>query len=157
MLKYDVQGRLNERLEYNKNDILKSLELTIYDELDRKMAVNKLESKTFFKYDVKGNILEENHFNVAGNLIDKIIYTYNELGQLISKERIDAKAISNERYTYEYNNSGQIIIENHFSFLLNSTYKSLYLSFDNAGNWLKSELYKNDKLIEIYERELEYY
>lgn len=126
--------------------------------------------KTSFKYDSKGNLIEEH--SKKSYLESKNLYTYNKYNQVILYKHIrngvkndstiyyynKALLIKKEWYIksnpdpivsiYNYNLKNQLILESEEKLGIKIAYKN----YDSDGNWLVKELYNYGKLSVITKR-----
>ncbi|XTB52602.1 hypothetical protein LDK11_10335 [Fusobacterium nucleatum] len=83
---------LNTNFDKKKTNVFK--EITKFNQENRKESIseysgNKLQAKTTFTYDVKGNLTKEEYRKLSNKEEDTTTYyTYDDKGQLLTKERI---------------------------------------------------------------------
>lgn len=81
-------------LDFDKKKKYVSKEITKFNQENRKESIseysgNKLQAKTTFTYDVKGNLTKEEYRKLSNKEEDTTTYyTYDDKGQLLTKERI---------------------------------------------------------------------
>lgn len=154
--KVDKVGNILEKNRYELNPI---------NERELQPQRKLRDSKTTYKYDEVGNLLEEVYFNQDGIMISKELYKYDiRLGRLIEKNSISWFINSETRHLYIYDNVPNLKEEQHYSHdgLL---YSKIIYKHDNIGNIIEcSEFnfkYENEKVIESFvnfiETQYEYY
>ena len=107
---------------------------TIYTHNDKELPIScdvyishKLQNNITYEYDEKGKEI-------------KCVYTFPDDSQY------------NSYVTYQYDKKGNLIEENNSRL----SEKIIYF-YDKHNNWIKQEVYYNDKLSHIYERAFTYY
>ncbi|TMI95273.1 MAG: hypothetical protein E6H08_06515 [Bacteroidetes bacterium] len=85
-----------------------------------------------FKYDDKGNKTEWIQQGSDNSVIGKVIYKYNEKNNPVEEIHYGQDGTIKETYTYKYD-------------------------LDRKGNWTRQKKMQDGKLIEIKERDIEYY
>ena len=90
------------------------------------------ESKTTFKYDNKGNKIEENWFSLDGKIEKSFNFKYNSKSDIIEINEFNSygKLLKNLIYKYEY---------------------------DKLGNWIKKTTFLNKIPKYVTERQIVYY
>jgi hypothetical protein len=91
-----------------------------------------LSPKKTYKYDEKGNKIEENIYNDDGSLAFKKTYKYDEKGNKIESNKYNADGSLSPKYTITY-------------------------KYDIMGNWIKQTTIKDGKPTQLSERVIEYY
>ena len=91
-----------------------------------------LRTKYISKYNEDGNRTEETFYNADGELGGKYKYQYDEDGNITEST--------------SYNADGEIDMKSKYQY-----------EYDKLKNWIVKTTYKDDKLTEIIEREIEYY
>ena len=66
-------------------------------------------SKTIYKYDSRGNKIEEADYNSDGSLDDKTIYKYDLRGNKIEEAKYNSDGPLDRKYTYKYDSRGNMI------------------------------------------------
>lgn len=111
-----------------------------------------------YKYDSKGNKIEENSYTDDNVLDWTTKYEYNFSSKLIKESSYQRGVTLNQVISYSYDIKGNItdIIE---IFTGSSTHSINYIydEFDNLDNWAKRRNYKNNKITGITKREITYY
>lgn len=136
---YSGEGRLIEKFLYGADDSLLSKWIYTYNNKGFKTEENqffpqkeKPTIRTIYKYDKKGNKINEEMYNSEGGLIAKWLSKYNRKG-LAEEESYyysDGSLNSKENYSYE---------------------------FDEKGNWIRQIIHENDQPRYIVIREIVYY
>ena len=101
------------KLDFDKKKKYVSKEITKFNHKDQKESIsryagNKLQAKTTFTYDVKGNLTKEEYRKLSNKEEGKTTYyTYDDKGQLLTKERI---ALGTVHYfdTFAYLSNGKV-------------------------------------------------
>jgi len=88
--------------------------------------------KYTFKYDDNGNKTEWIQIASDSSVVGKVIYKYNEKNSLVEEIHYGKEGNITETYTYKYD-------------------------FDRKGNWTRQKKMQDGKLVEIKERDIEYY
>jgi len=91
-----------------------------------------LSYKDTYKYDEKGNMIEENKYNADGSLKSKDTYKYDEKGNRIEVICNNADGILYYKFTFKY-------------------------EFDATDNWIKKTFTADGKPKDLTERVIEYY
>jgi len=183
--KYDCEGNnsyeigLFERKE-NKFDIRGNL-------IEHKFGItdNDFFGKWIYKYDNNNNQIERSGY-IGNNFVERWKHIYNDNNQRIKELMVDAdvdSAIYIMRY-FEYNHNGNIIREQYISYqgnkgewndffkydennnivewkrIDNEKHESIELyeyEYDEKGHWIKKKTLRNNILIELSKRVLEYW
>ncbi|HTA27813.1 MAG TPA: hypothetical protein VK809_08490 [Bacteroidia bacterium] len=114
--------------------------------------------KTFYKYDTKGNMIEEGCYknNMAFN--EKFIYQYDALDNLIEEDDyLYNKDSLTQKLFYKHDTNGNEIERSGGHPC--DRYTCKYENFDKEGNWLREIKISKDNIPEetIIERVIEYY
>lgn len=88
--------------------------------------------KYTFKYDDNGNKTEWIQQGSDSSIIGRVVYKYNEKNNLTEQTEYEGNTNLKATYTYEYD-------------------------LDKKGNWIRQKKMQDGKVIEIKEREIEYY
>ena len=138
-----------------------------------------MSSKNTYKYDEKGNKIEENRYttwsglgcsnatgykssgdkqDADGSLESKITNKYDDKGNMIEENYYNADGSLYSKYTSKYDEKGNKIEYNEYNAdgSLESKRTNNY-EFDATGNWIKKTCIANDKPKELIERVIEYY
>jgi hypothetical protein len=91
-----------------------------------------LDSKRTYKYDDKGNKIEENSYKTDGSLNYRWTYKYDNKGNKIERNTYNSDGSLGDKTTYKY-------------------------EFDKQGNWSKRIEVKDEMAKYILERQYEYY
>lgn len=101
------------KLDFDKKKRYVFKEITNFNQQNQKESIseysgNKLQAKTTFTYDVKGNLTKEEYKKLSSKEEGKTTYyTYDDKGQLLTKERIALGAV---HYfdTFRYLSNGKV-------------------------------------------------
>ena len=101
------------KLDFDKKKRYVFKEITNFNQQNQKESIseysgNKLQAKTTFTYDVKGNLTKEEYKKLSSKEEGKTTYyTYDDKGQLLTKERI---ALGTVHYfdTFAYLSNGKV-------------------------------------------------
>ncbi|MBP1645434.1 MAG: hypothetical protein H6Q16_1009 [Bacteroidetes bacterium] len=146
---------------------------------------NKLSHIYYYKYDKKGNCIEElseelkdssfskdiyirdtngqmivwERYNKLGNFNSKLVYTLDENGNRIKEEYFDKEGNKENETIYFYNSENDVITETDYDVKSKYTNSKIYsYKYDDNFNWIKRIEYKKDMSIEyITKRKIEYY
>ncbi len=99
-----------------------------------------------YKYDTKGNKIEKNEYNSDGSLSYKKVYKYDSKGNLI--EGNDYYSNGKLDKNYKYDTKGNIIEENNYIYD-GSLVKKYTYKYDNKGNRIESNEYDSDGILNI--------
>lgn len=173
-MKYDAKNNVIETCKYDANGKLKTKEECKYDEKenliekritnsevgyiyeDGKIVEEPLSEKYTYLYDEKGNKIEENIYKDNDILHEKYTFKYDNKGNEIEQQLFSNK--KNIRATSEYDSERNIIKKSYLNnfgdtlLVVTSSY-----TYDKYKNWTKHIIYKNKKIENIVEREIEYY
>jgi hypothetical protein len=116
-------------------------------------------SKNTYKYDEKGNNIEDNLYKADGSLPWKHTFKYDVKGNKIEEIIYNASNGSlSSKNTYKYDEKGNNIERNTYdgdgSLRVKNTYK---YEFDATDNWIKQTSTTNGKSYYLTERVIEYY
>lgn len=133
--KYDVNGNNIESLEYNSEGNLESRAFGVFDVngklVELGFVIERKSYKAIYKYDSKNNLIEVQKY-WDSTLDEKLTYKYDENSNLIEESSIDS--------------------EGNLSPVISNKY-----DYDNKGNWIKKNIFKNSIQVELTERVIEYY
>ena len=151
---FSESGRLKYNWKYNYDDGI-LIESIGYD---NGVPLRKIK----YKFDGYGNNIEENVYEIGGELMARVKYEYDKAGKIIEsniyKEDEYKEDESIEKLKFKYDNDGNVIEESGYNEDGELFYKwnFKYENFDSNNNWLKS-IAQDGKTIVITEREIEYY
>jgi TonB family protein len=157
---YDSDGRLTERVFYNRDQSIWSRIVYVYDSAgtrsdtvyratkggspqaagsDQTQAMREFtRSRRTFEYDSSGNRTEEADYTKEGNLSQRTVYAFDANG--LVKEIIEYATDGSVRsgYSNKYDHKGRII-EQHRGDSPGATARSesYAYEFDSTGNWIK--------------------
>jgi hypothetical protein len=184
ILKYDIKGNLIEENSYNPDGSLLAKVKLEYDDKGNKVGLNRsfpaylgYVENEIYKYDSKGNLIEENHYNPDG-LTFMVKREYDDKGNEVETNRYNPDGSLGGKWTHKYDSKGNLIEDNSVHFKSSFKYddkgnkiesnsynsdgnldsKNTYkYTFDKVGNWTQQIKFKNYKPTYIIEREIEYY
>lgn len=147
--KYDLCGNQTERTEYY-NDTLRYSYLSQYDKKGNKTkyeAIPAAESgsswKYEYKYDDKGNLIEENYFS-KGKKTHRTVYAYNANQQLESKTFYDHNCLY-DYSTYQYDKWGnECYTEYYQAHDMKKPVYTIVKEYDEEGHLLFEEYLSED-------------
>ena len=122
LTKYGLKGKVS----FYSESVFK------FEEKFGELEKGSLREKATSKYDEKGNMIEDNHYNADGSLMYKNTYKYDEKGNMIENNTYNADGSLSSKYTYNY-------------------------EFDAMGNWIKKTSITIGKPNQLIERVIEYY
>ncbi len=133
--KYDSRGNLIERKYYNNNGVLQSVFSNKYSNnhliaSESIFFTKKRVIKNINSYDNNGNVIEIKSYDENNQLILTVITVFDIKSNRI--ESLDFRNNLKKRTTYKY-------------------------QYDLHDNWIYNEVYINNKLKGIIQREIEYY
>jgi len=188
---YDARGNRIREISLRNSD--SSVINTAYDynpagkllRLSRKHSFdNKLDFVLVYKYDDKGNMINEEKRYRSGITDDKKEYSYDSSGNKVGFIRYTAEGKIIERFSYAYHKNGNLAEENKYDSVgmlisrlvykydekNNETERSRYLSsgkpevqitwdyeYDKQGNWIVKTLLINGTIARVTKREIEYF
>ncbi len=150
---------------------------------DYGFEITRLDFKVIYKYDDKGNMIEEDEYEKGINFVEKILYTYDDkrnITKITNCRPVDSvsgmsvfkyDSAGNEiedsivygngsfgRFTKKFDyNGNQIEMKTYTErSKLPRTSKYIYV-YDKMGNYVKEVNYENGKPEYITERKIEYY
>ena len=136
--KYDENGNVTERNDYNSD--------------------GSLEVKTTYKYDENGNETEKNYYNSDGSLGDKRTHKYDENGNKTERNSYNSDGSLSKKKTYKYDKKGNEIEVNKYN--SDGSLRSKYIykyEFDEQGKWIQKIIFMDGIPEIIRERQYEYY
>ncbi len=148
--KYDLFGNILEYSEF-ENDTLMQKEIATYD-IKKKLLEHKeynrngkLSSSLTFKYDIKGNKIEELHFT-ANDYYNHEKFNYNPANQLIESFSLDKNDNTKSKTIYKYDKMGNVSEEivNYIT-LEDSKFNSKKVYQYNNKNKIIAEIFFNSK------------
>jgi len=164
-MKHDKSGNITELNSYNQDKELVFRYVMSYDSAGRRVQLNiyddleLLANRTETVYDSTGNILRETIFNFKGQPVERSEFAYDANDNLIERkffEGIPLKLIEHEvmkwnaegfisYYKKPLPNTGDVV-----------TWTYDY-EYDERGNWVIQNQYRNDVLFYIVERKVTYF
>ena len=146
---FDAFGSLLTKSIYTYNPFLELTEYTYNTD-------DSLFLKNTFKYDLYGNLLVSNSYDVTGKWMWKDTCMYNDEGYLVEKYRDiadDPEYNFSTHYEYKYDKNGALVEE-----FDNTSYHrdSLSYKYDTQGNWTEKTIYRNEHYYATIYRKIEY-
>ena len=189
IFKYDIKGNRIEENYYQPDGSLLAKVKLEYDDKGNKVKQNRsfpeylgiVENGTY-KYDSKGNLIEENHYNLNG-LALTLKPEYDDNGNKVETNRYNPNGSLGGKWTYKYDTKGNLIEDNSYksdgSLDIRRTFKyddkgneiessshkprgkdsrgARKYKFDKKGNWIKEIHFRNEVAQSITEGVFEYY
>lgn len=197
---YDENNRRTEEIYYYQNGSIQGKAIYVYDTAGNLIEeVNTthvhpehfmpkrydvyITTKRTFKYDAKGNQIEEKHFHADGSIYGTWSRSFDSSGRLIKETRLDKLGRLENQDFYEYHTDGKLLTEINFDnscsthagdfckgnissgdgFFYYATKTKYY--YDSQGNWIKQVHSDMEgkakkpawKLSKVVEREITYY
>ena len=161
--KYDVNGSIIlHDMDFPKSNNYKTEFLNYYDNQSRLI---KKESYTNAKFEYTEDICYDSNNNISliwrknsyNNEIYKRNNYYNYFNQLYKAIGIDSENVNRIRfeYLYEYNNNGDISVYTVIKNGSNQTIRYEY-KLDYNSNWIEKKEIKENKVIRIHKRKINY-
>jgi YD repeat-containing protein len=139
---YDVKGNMIEnKMLTIKRDTPVTKKIYKYDDKNNLKEMdlyskNKYMNKWLFKYDEKGNELEESKFDSSNAFVEKWIFEYNAFGNKNEMALYTDSLI--ERFVYSYNEHGDVTEEILYGRFNMVYHDNLYkYQYDDKGNWVR--------------------
>lgn len=161
--KYDIHGnKILHDMDFPKSNNYKTEFLNYYDNQSRLI---KKESYTNAKFEYTEDICYDSNNNISliwrknsdNNEIYKRNNYYNYFNQLYKAVGIDNENVNRVRfeYLYEYNNNGDISVYTVIKNGNNQTIRYEY-KLDYNSNWIEKKEIKENKVIRIHKRKINY-
>ena len=158
LYEYDQNKNLLETKSYSEGKLLSSVKF-IYDKKGRKIEFyrknhfyNNEEEKETYKYDEKGNLLQQDNYT-NNSLLSSIFYSYDENNNLINEKRtcfeIGVAWCPSYEKQYSYDKNNNLIEEK------SENNKEEYI-YDDNGNWTQ-RINMTDNIPHLIERIITYY
>ena len=120
----------------------------------------KLYGKRDYKYDNRGNEMEEDCYEQDG-ITSRYTYKYDDKGRMIERNMYNSKGRLIFKMGFKYDDNGNKIEQNSYeeNGILNSKYSCKYDKYDKSGNWLMKTGFQGFNNIpeNIIKRKIEYY
>lgn len=147
--KYYSDGRVNQILAYNSEDILQSTSTHTYDSEGRIIRTDTAggDQDGYYKtnfYDTNGKPSRSNFYDSSDTLLTYIIYHFNTDGQKISSESYDGSDNLRKTKTFSYDSTGKRISST------DGTNTSTYF-YDSNGNLSQITFSDGYKMLFIFE------
>ncbi|TZF85795.1 hypothetical protein FW774_01615 (plasmid) [Pedobacter sp. BS3] len=155
------EGRISHRIIYNK--------LGKRDTTYSYTRGEKLNFKTVYRYDKKGNCIKETRYKSNGNLELTHNYVYDAQNNKIADHSYDSTGTKTGKITYIYDKKRNLTFELDSNIRIigglprkkegKDTYSRTfkYEMFDEQGNWLMKSYMMDDKPIHVTKRKITYY
>jgi len=151
---------------YSPDNKMTSKSIFDYDDTTDKLidvkrykADGSINVRTIRKFDIKGNLVEENNFDPQNILFMTARSRYDMKGNQMVKDCFDEYGILYLKTNFQYDKKDRDIEEkeydSHHGLKFTTSYD--YESTDKNGNWRKRITYKNDNRYTVTIREFEYY
>lgn len=159
---YDKNGRAKEYVHCNENGEIKRRIIFKYDKKGNRVEEralngnNLLEKITKCKYK-KNKLVEGKNYDSNYKLLILTTYSYNKDGNMQVMTMVDGENKPISRGTYSYNKDGFVKTE----LLERPGYTDLLLDYvytiDDKGNWVQRIMFSENEAFQITKREIEYY
>jgi hypothetical protein len=114
--------------------------------------------KYYYKYDEKGQQIERVAYRGNGTFLFKYTFKYDDNGNKTEWIQIASDSSVVGKVIYKYNEKNSLAEEIHYGKEGNITETYTYkYDFDRKGNWTRQKKMQDGKLVEIKERDIEYY
>lgn len=161
---YDVKGNISEKKWYSHNKLIYNYYYKYDDKGNCIEQLSKeLKDSTYSKYifirDTNGQMIVWERYNKLGDFNSKLVFTLDEGGNRIKEEYYNEEGNKDNETIYIYNSEDDVIIETHYNVKSKFTYSKIYsYKYDDNFNWIKRIEYKKDMSIEyITKRKIKYY
>lgn len=162
--KYDSSKRIREETKYDWLDSVDCKYKYSYDSIGEKeegdlfIRNEGLFSKSIFKYDEKGRVIEKCYSSGKGIQTERWACKYDEAGNIIEDAWYSSKNKIFMKYNYKRDDKANITEMDWYKSNGKLREKRNYeFDYDKNGNWIKRIEFINDKPKYIVERELQYY
>ena len=131
---------------------VKQYSICSYDASDYFGEIQKtnLNIKTTYKYDIKGNLIEENDFKTNGSLNSMTSFTYDEKDNILEGAIYNSNGQLSSKGTYKYDDNGNQIEHKIYNSVGSLIFKLIYL-YDDKGNIIEYKLYNDDGRLALKE------
>lgn len=161
----DKNGNIIEMFRFDTKDSLVTKSFYRYNEdgyeieAYRYTVTDSLISKTISNYDKNGNLIERFNYGAGGSLTTKTLYKYDNSENRIERTVYGLDENLIEKTTYQYNEKRLETETNTFNSNDNSNTKNTYKykKYDTKDNWIERIEYKDDVVVKITERLIEYH
>jgi hypothetical protein len=114
--------------------------------------------KYYYRYDEKGQLTERTAYRGNGTFLFKYTFKYDDNGNKTEWIQIASDSSVVGKVIYKYNEKNSLVEEIHYGKEENITDTYTYkYDFDRKGNWTRQKKMQDGKLVEIKERDIEYY
>lgn len=112
---YDDKGNLVEKETWFAQEDTYEKTAYVYNDAGEKVEeVHMFDNEPYehltFRYDDKGNMLDESKFDEEGNLLEKQVNEYDDKGNVTRQQLFEGDELAQE-VTFEYNDASQCVIE----------------------------------------------
>jgi hypothetical protein len=163
---YDASGKLikEETLLSNGNvDLVSSIKTDakgnkIEQEDVRPMGNIVFNYKYYYKYDEKGQLTERIAYRGNGTFLFKYVFNYDDNGNRTEwiQQGSDSSVVG--KVIYKYNEKNDLAEQTEYNG--NGSVKAIYTysyEFDKKNNWIRRKKMQDGKVVEIKERNIQYY
>ncbi len=153
-----IYGHVRYKFKYNSKGVLIQCDDCHPD------IINSNKSKTTYKYDEKGKIIELNNYNMPNEDLDFTIkYERNSKGYLIEKSLYLSDGSLERNYVFKYDSKGNLIEKNKYNYE-HGSYEHLQYIYDSQlflieknsynldGFLLEKIIYKRDNIGNLIEK-----
>lgn len=153
MADYNEAGNMVLKVKYKYDVSHNRIEETLYN-----MPGERSNSTTSYKYDNKGNNIECLVVNTNDSqIISKTIFTYDTRGYIKDESLIEHDTLFH-RLSFLYDTLGnRTSITAYYSHHALRYKDQFEYKYDPTGNWIYMRYYRDDSLISICSRSIEYY
>lgn len=153
-------GTLTENHTDSKGNVVSKIVNYYKDGLvikEEDYSENSISHTTVYTYDTNGNMLLSKTSDTSGQVTQKEVNTYNE-GALASTELYILFSTLDIAKAYRYDTKGREIYYCCYMVLPDYLIQNITYEDDSHGNWKKQWIRdRNNQIVEIVEREIEYY
>ena len=152
LIKYDDDGYNIEHITFTKDGLIHNRCFSFYNEIRKKVEEIILSPKQSnfykinYKYNYKGNVIEEITYDTTG-IIRHEKYSYNNYGNIIERKLISNYGIFSTNYCYEYNENGLMVKQDGCNSKTN-IYDVYFYQYDQNGKMIEENI-KSDINFEI--------
>jgi hypothetical protein len=152
---YNYDGFITGKYDYKKDGSLRVATVYEYQGGNLIKKIDQWDDRTYIitcKSDGNGNIIEEYSRDVRGDINSKTVFKYDDSGNIIEIEffinHIDGEQLESQfRYTYLYDANGNIIEDKRFEGQNSFSAKTRYL-YNSIGDLVELRIYNPDGKLE---------
>ena len=149
----DEEGNLlsTANFSYNKNQLISEIISVDNNTNETNRLVNN--------YDKNNNISFSISYNGKNEMEYKIENSYDDSKQLIEERIFLGNGQLDYKSTYLYDEKGRVTINRGYASDRSKLWeiKNEYTSFDKEGNWIAKHIFKDGKLINVVQVQIEYF